>query len=418
MESINKRTNIFTAITRIIGFFLVVAVIVFIAGCQSTPKNSLDLDTTTWSELENEARGKTVNMMMWTGDAKINEYMSGYVQPELQKRYGIDLSITPGQGSTIVSILMGEMEAGKGSSEIDLIWINGETFYQLRSFNALFGPFLQKLPNSQYLNLDNPFIKYDFQQPIDGYEAPWGNVQMALIYDTARTKHPPKNMEQLRTFVAENPGEFTFSSDFAGMTFLKSLLIGLAGKGNLSGPFDEDKYEKYSTQLWEYINTIKSDFWKDGETFPADIASMHQMFVSGELALTMSNNDAEVDNKVLEGFFPKTSKAYVLESGTIQNSHYLGIPVRAADKKAALVAINFMISPVAQYQKLKPSVWGDGTVLDIDQLPAQWRKKFQSVPGRNHAPPREEINQKALQELAPEYMIRIYEDFRSHVVQQ
>jgi len=411
-----KPIKFLPAILQISSFFG--AVIIILAGCQSSPKNSLDLDTTNWEQLEKEARGKTVNMMMWAGDANINQYMNSYVKPELQKKYDIDLTITAGQGSTIVSILMGEMEAGKENSEIEMIWINGETFYQLRRLDALYGPFLNKLPNSEYLDMDNPFIKYDFQQPINGYEAPWGNVQMALIYDSARTENPPRNMAQLRQFVADNPGQFTFSSGFTGMTFLKSLLIAIAGKETLYGPFDEQKYQKYSSQLWEYINSIKSDFWKNGETFPADVASTHQMFVSGELAITMSNNDAEVDNKVLEGFFPKTSKAYVLESGTIQNSHYLGIPAQAADKEATLVAINFMISPEAQYQKLKPSVWGDGTVLDINKLPAQWQQKFQSVPGRQHAPPRKEINQKALRELAPEYMIRIYEDFRTYVVQQ
>ena len=73
-----------------------------------------------------------------------------------------------------------------------MVWINGETFYQLRQIDALFGPFTDKLPNSQYIDFDNPFIGIDFQQPVDGYEAPWGNVQFALIYDTTRVANPPR----------------------------------------------------------------------------------------------------------------------------------------------------------------------------------------------------------------------------------
>jgi hypothetical protein len=62
-----------------------------------------------------------------------------------------------------------------------MTWINGETFYQLRQIDALYGPFVEALPNRRYLDLDNRFIHTDFQQPIDGYEAPWGNVPFAYL---------------------------------------------------------------------------------------------------------------------------------------------------------------------------------------------------------------------------------------------
>jgi len=402
--------------TKFTGILLALSLL--LAGCESTPKNTLDLDTATWTEIKEQARGQTINLMMWTGDANINDYMNNYVKPELQDRYDITLNITGGQGSTIVSILMGELQAGKEQSELDMMWINGETFYQLRNLDALYGPLLEKLPNYEYLDMESPFIKNDFQQPVDGMEVPWGNVQFTLIYDSARTSNPPANRQELRTFIEQNPGSFTISTGFTGMTFLKSLLISMAGEETLYGPFDEQKYRKYSQQLWAYINDIKHNFWKNGETFPNDVASMHQMFVSGELAITMSNNDAEVDNKVLEGFFSETSKAYLWESGTIQNSHYIGVPVHSGHKAAAMVASNFLISPGAQYQKLKPSVWGDGTVLQKESLPEEWQQKFSNIPERERAPSRKELNKKALRELAPEYMIRLNEDFRTYVVQQ
>jgi len=403
-------------LTQTIGFLCATSIL--LAACTSPNQNKLDLEKATWSEIEKAAHGQTINLMMWNGDPNINNYMTDYVKPQLKKRFDISLNITGGQGSSIVSVLMGELQAGKETSEIDMMWINGETFYQLRNIDALYGPFLAKLPNSQYLDLDNPFVKYDFQQSIDGYEVPWGNVQFAIIYDSVRTPHPPRTMQEIKSFVRENPGTFTFSSGFTGMTFLKSLLIALADEENLYGPFDEEKYERYSTKLWRYINDIKPDFWKNGETFPSDVASMHQMFVSGELALTMSNNDAEVDNKILQGFFPESSRAYVLESGTIQNSHYMGVPKHSGHKAAAMAAANFLISPEAQYQKIKPAVWGDGTVLDVNKLPENWQQKIKNVPEREHAPPRSELNKKALRELAPEYMIRLYDDFRTYVVQE
>jgi len=250
-------------------------------------------------------------------------------------------------------------------------------------------------------------------------ECPWGNVQLAIIYNSERVSNPPRNMAELEDYVKQHPGKFTIGSDFTGMTLLKSFLIALSGgKQTLSGPFDPVKYEKYSKQLWEYINRIKPYFWKAGKTFPDAVAPMHQMFAAGELDFTMSNNDGEVDNKVLQGLFPKSSRAYVPDSGTIQNSHYIGIVKQSSHKAGAMIVCNFLISPEAQLEKLKPGVWGDGTVLDVAKLPANWQQEFRNVPGRQYAPNRAEINSRALPELAPEYMIHLYDDFRKYVIEQ
>lgn len=355
-------------------------------------------------------------MMMWKGDQNINDYMQEYVKPELKKRYGIDLQIAGGQGNTIVSILKTELEAGKTESEMDLMWINGETFYQLRRIEALFGPFVDKLPNAEYLDLQDPFVKYDFQQPIRGYECPWGTVQFTMIHDTTKIQDPPRGPGELEAFVKAHPGRFTISSDFTGMTLLKSLMIAMAGEEKLQGAFDPAVYKKYSRQLFEYINRLKPHFWRSGNTFPESVSEMHRLYANGEIWMTMSNNEAETDNKIAEGLFPRSSRGYVLESGTIRNSHYLGIPKHSNHRAAAMVAINFMISPGAQLQKLKPGVWGDGTVLKRSKLSTEWQQKFREVGELSHVKARSRLRENALRELAPKYMIKLYEDFRQQVV--
>jgi putative spermidine/putrescine transport system substrate-binding protein len=378
-----------------------------------------DLRAQPWPEIERQARGQTVTLAMWMGDPFINKYINDYVAPNLEQRYGVNLNVVSAQGGQIVSMLMTEIEAHKPQSNVDLTWINGETFYQLRQIDALFGPFTDKLPNAKSIDFKNPFIGYDFQQEVRGYECPWGNVQLALIYNSARVPDPPRNRRQLAAWVKAHPGRFTFDNTFTGLTFLKSLLIDMAGGGDsLDGPFDEAKYQRLSAQLWDYINGIKKLFWKQGETFPASVAQIHQLFAAGEVDFTMSNNDGDVDNKVLQGLLPETSRAYVLDSGTIQNSHYMGIPKRAPHLAGALVAVNFMISPEAQYEKLKPAVWGDGTVLDVARLPAEWQAKFANVPERRFSPKRVDIQPKALREPASEYMIRLSDDFRKYVLEK
>jgi putative spermidine/putrescine transport system substrate-binding protein len=370
-----------------------------------------------WGEIEAAARGKTVNLMMWQGDPFINAYVEHFIKPEVLDRFGIELQVSSGQGNQIVSVLLAELEAGKSTSELDLCWINGETFYQLRQIDALYGPFTEKLPNSEYLDLDNPFIRYDFQQEIDGYECPWGNVQQAIIYDTTRVKDPPMTRAELLAWVKANPGRFTLPNEFTGMSLLKAWLIDIAGgKGSLNGPFEEETYEQYSAELWKYVRQLQPYFWKKGETFPASLAQMHQMFTNGELDFTLSMNDGEVENKILQGVFPETVRAYVPDHGTIRNTHFMGIPRLAPDKAAAMVVINFMISPEAQYQKLRPEIWGDGSILKRDALSLEWQEQFGQIAARRYAPPREALLDRALQEPAPQYMIRLFDDFRQEII--
>jgi putative spermidine/putrescine transport system substrate-binding protein len=400
--------------------FLLFTIFYCLNACQNMPKQAdFDIKNANWQQIEAKAKGSTVQLMMWQGDPLINKYMATYIIPELKNRYGIELKINGGQGNDLVKTLLAEKEANKPESSIDMCWINGETFFQLRQINALYGPFVTQLSNSQYINFENPFIKTDFQQPTDGYECPWGNVQMAIIYDSLRTPQPPLSMEALELYVKAHPSRFTIPNEFTGMTLLKSWMIALSGsKNGLDGAFDEKKYKELSTKLWEYINRIKPYFWRKGETFPEGLATMHQMFSNGELDFTMSNNDGEVDNKILQNIFPKTSKAYVFESGTIQNSHFMGIPLGSKNKAGAMVVINFLISPEAQFQKMTPSVWGDGTVLDIKKMSTDWQEKFKNIPERTHSPKRTDIQDKALQEPVAEYMIRLSDDFRKYVIEK
>jgi putative spermidine/putrescine transport system substrate-binding protein len=403
---------------RWLSGFLLTFILITGTGCSIENAGAeADLKNRSWDEITEMAGGGEVTMMMWMGDPLINSYMEHYVVPEVKEQFDIKLDIVNGQGAQVVSTLMSELESGRPESQIDMMWINGETFYQLRQIDALFGPFTGKLPNSAYVDLDNPFIGIDFQQPVDGYEAPWGNVQFILIYNPGLVETPPQNLAELEQWVQDNPGEFTIPIDFAGMTLLKSWMISMAEDPEIFyREFDEQIYKTYSSELLDRINGMKSDFWRGGNTFPNSLAHLHQLFSNGEVAFTMSNNDAEVDNKISQGVFPENSRAYVPESGTIQNSHYLGISKNSAHKAEAMTVINFMLSPEAQYQKMKPDVWGDGTVLSVELLPEEWQQKFQDIPGRDRAPSREEIQERALMEPSPEYMIRLFKDFRSEVI--
>jgi putative spermidine/putrescine transport system substrate-binding protein len=403
---------------KLLIFFVLLATAIYLAGCGSTTEKKDDLSSLSWDEITQRAEGETVNWMMAQGSPFINNYINNYVIPTVKERYNVNLQISAGQGNQIVSTLMTEVEANKGASEVDMAWINGATFYQLREIDALYGPFAEQLPNGQYVDFKNPFINTDFQQPVDGYESPWSITQFVLIYNNANVDDPPRTMEQLETYVKANPDTFTIPNQFTGMTFLKVLLLDIAGDDSLYGEFDEAKYEKYSAELWEYINRIKPYFWKEGETFPSETSTLAQMFATGEINFGMVFGANGLDNMVKSGFLPPSARAYLWGNGSIQNTNFIGIVKHSPNKAGAMVVANFLLSPEAQYRKMSPDVMGSRTVLNIEKLPQKWQKKFEAIPESKYSPPRSKLQTNALQELSPEYMIRISEDFRTKVIQQ
>lgn len=372
-----------------------------------------------WSQIAKVSRGQTVTMAMWQGDPAVNAYMQNFVAPSLLKEEGITLRVVPGQGDTIVNQLLTEADSGVRQSDLDLVWINGETFYKLRQIHALYGPFTQVLPNARYVDWNNPFIGEDFQQPLQGYEAPWGNVQLMLITDRNKVPVLPGDPQALARWIHAHPGRFTFDMGFAGMSFLKSLMFAFAGDPReLNGPFNAAVYRRLRDAAFGWVDSVRQDLWHRGETFPAGTAQLNALFANGELDFSLSFSDGEVDNRVASGLFPDSAYAYVLTTGMLQNSHYLGIVARAAHPAAAMMVVNFLLSPEAQLKKLDPAVWGDGTVLNPAALPTAWQTRFTEAAKRLHAQSRAAFAASARREPAPQLMIELSRDFRRHVEHQ
>lgn len=402
-------------------FILIIALLSCITACKNNTKVIGDktiLDQS-WTEIEESSKGTKVHFMMWQGSPAVNKYINNYLKPTMKEKYNIDLIIVGGQGPGIVQLIMGEKQAGAKEGQVDMVWINGETFFQLREIEGLYGPFVQKLPNAKFIDFDNKFINTDFQQTVDNMECPWSVTQFAMVCDSTVIPNPPKNMESLTKYVKNSPGTFTISNDFSGMTLLKSFLAELSGRPDgLNGPFDEELYNKLSDKLWKYINENKKYFWREGTTFPKEQSKMDQMYASGEIKLLYGFSEGGVEDKVSQGLYPKTTIAYPWTNGTIRNTNYLGISYNTSNLPGALVTINHMISPEAQLVKADPKGMDANTVLDLEKLPLEWKEKFEKQTVREYGVSLKELDASAIQEPDPRYMLRLFDDFRTYVIEQ
>jgi len=95
----------------------------------------------------------------------------------------------------------------------------------------------------------------------------------------------------------------------------------------------------------------------------------------------MSYNPQLAQRQINKGLFPESTRTYVFENGTLNNTHYVAIPSNAPNKAGAQVVANFLESPEAQIAKQDPGGWGDLTALDIEKLPKDAKEKLAEPQG-------------------------------------
>jgi putative spermidine/putrescine transport system substrate-binding protein len=403
-------------------FLLLLALAGPLAACGQAPgpagPTASSLALLPWDSVVALARDSEVTWRMWRGDPAINDYVDGWVAPRLRERFGVRLRAVEGRGPEVVNQLVVEREA-RAPGGADLLWINGETFHNLRREGLLQGPWAHALPSAVWVDSASAIIMRDFEQDLEGLESPWGRVQFALIYDSLRTPDPPRSLGELGRWILENPGRFTHDQAFTGVTFLKVVMYALGGGvEGFQGGFREEAYALGRDAVLEWLEIHTPAFWRRGTAYPAGVAELHRLFANGEVDFSMSNNENEALTKARQGVLSPTSRPLLLREGTIANAHYLGIPFNAPNPAGAMVVADLLLSPEAQLEKQRPEVWGDGTVLDVEKLPEEWRAPFLALEAEPGALPGDSLVRYALPEVAPEYHERLAEDWRRRIRRQ
>ncbi len=343
---------------------------------------SANPDPSDWQSVVAQAEGQTVYWNAWGGDTRSNRYID-WVAKQMQAQYDVEVEHVKldDTGSAVARVLAEKQAGNNDDGSIDLIWINGENFAAMRESDLLFGPFAESLPHFALTNAtDNPEVVTDFTLPTEGYESPWGKAQITFYYDSAQTETPPQDMQALLAWAKDNPGLFSYPRipDFTGSTFLKQALIELTDQEKaLYQPVSESDFEAVTEPLWAYLDALHPHLWRSGRAFPDSGPNLRTLMSDSELSLAFSFYPTDAAVAVMEYELPESVRSYVLEGGTLGNVHFVAIPYNSPHKAGAMVLANFLLSPEAQAQKQSLAMWGDRSVLDIEQLDAENQALFE-----------------------------------------
>ncbi|MFO7481008.1 ABC transporter substrate-binding protein [Oceanibaculum nanhaiense] len=365
---------------RIVKIMLVALVLAAGIGTAQAPDAKAD----TWSDTLAKARGQTVYWNAWAGDERINAYIQ-WVGTRVQAEHGVTLRhVKLADTAEAVSRVLAEKTAGRSEGgSVDLIWINGENFAAMKRGQMLYGPFTDRLPNFKLVDTKGkPTTLVDFTIPTEGLESPWGMAQFVFMMDSARVKNPPKSIPALLDWAKANPGRFSYPAppDFIGSTFLKQALVELTpDRALLQTPVDEAGFAAATAPLWAWLEALHPHLWREGAAFPKGSPALRQMLDDGAVDMALSFYPGEASSLIAEGKLPQSVRTFVLEGGTIGNTHFVAIPFNASAREGAMAVANFLLSPEAQARKQDPAYWGDGTVLDLAALPAADKARFEAI---------------------------------------
>jgi putative thiamine transport system substrate-binding protein len=371
-----------------------------------------------YEEAATAASGQTVHFNAWGGADNINEYIA-WAGKRLKEDHDITLvHVKLTDTADAVNRILAEKTAGRNEGgSIDLIWVNGENFASLKRNGLLRDDaWAFDLPSWRYTDAKAlPALITDFGNPTDGLESPWGRAQLVFAHDQNIVDSPPRSAEELKTWIMNNPGRFTFPQppDFTGTSFLKQIAVELSSDRDVfasdAATADTDAA---LTPLWEWLDAVTPSLWQKGRNYPKNYTDLSRLLGDGDIDIAMAFNPAQFSNEIKAGNLPDTVRTYIHDEGTLANVHYVAIPFNAKSAEGAMITANFLLSPEAQIRKANSDIWGDPTVLSVKKLTKADQESFNALP-RGVATLPESALSRSLPEPHPSWVAAIEKGWES-----
>ena len=340
-----------------------------------------------WNEVLAKARGQTVYWNAWAGDEKTNDFIA-WVGDQVKARYGVGVQhVRLRDTAEAVTRVVAEKSAGRDrDGTVDLIWINGPNFLNMKQQGLLYGPVTQALPNDRFVDTTHKRSNViDFTTPVEGMAVPWLMAQIVFVYDSARIRNAaevPRSAPALLVWARRHPGRLTHPnvSNFLGSTFLKQALYELVPDvAVLQQPATDANFDMVTAPLWSWYEQLRPALWRKGQQFPDNGPAQRQLLNDGEIDITISFNPTEAAVSVKAGLLPPTVRTFTFTKGTIGNTSFVAIPYNAKNKEGALVVANFLLEPATQARAQDIKQMGNLNVLDLSRLVPTDRALFDKL---------------------------------------
>ena len=398
---------------------LTLGLVATLAACSAEAGASSEQSYESCDEVVAAPEGQTVKLWMYGGDEQGNAYVNDVLVLAAAEQ-GVTLEQVPiADTPDALNRILSEVQAGETDGEVDLVWVNGNNFGTGKEAGAWECGWTDLLPNMALTDPADPLLLDDFGTPVDGCEAPWHKAQFTFVYNSDTVTDVPSTLDELLDWARANPGRFTYPAppDFTGSVFVREVLYSVSGGyENVPLAYSEEAFEELTPALYDELTDLAPSLWRGGETYPQNSNELNELFANGEVDVTMTYGPATLTELVADGTYPAGTQVLTLDEGTVGNASFLGLASTSGSKAGAMVVANLALSVEQQVAKAEPDVWGQFTVLDLDQLSDEERALFEALPTSPVVPSYDVLSENANPELAAAWVTPIDEAWRAQVL--
>ncbi|AMM31558.1 Polyamine ABC transporter substrate-binding protein [Sinomonas atrocyanea] len=319
-----------------------------------------------------DSGSKTVRVFI-SGDTNIQNLWEKDLGPAFEKA-------NPGYKVQVAIDLHGEHDAqtlAKLSSSVEQKKDPG--------FDLVDGGFVPKASAANFLEpVDPSKVSALADIPADVIKAggtgaiPYRGSSVLLAYDTKTVPTPPKTLDDLLAWIKANPGKFTYNSPKSGGSggaFVATVLdkyVPADARQKMTVGYEKD-LESYWDQGFAVLKGLNPYVYQKG-VYPNGNQQTLALLANGQISMAPVWSDQFITGTA-NGSIPATIKATQISDPSFTGgAAYLGIPVNAPDKDAALKLANFVLQPEQQAMIVKDI--SGYPAISLDKLPKDLQEKF------------------------------------------
>jgi putative spermidine/putrescine transport system substrate-binding protein len=396
-----------------------------------------------WDDVLSGAAGGEVRFNTWNGSESINSWINDWLAPQLAE-FDITLTLVPLKSTyDAVDTVIEEVEADKNADgSIDLIWLNGNNFYLMKSGGYAYGPWSDIVPSADLYDWSDYSISHDFGYAVDGYEMPYTGAQVVFVRCTNHVSASAVNTyDNFITWLQGSGNQkFTYPApcyildsdgscekgDYTGAVFIRHVLYHVLYDNGAdysvfeSVSVDESLYAKWAPKLFKKLRDLEASLYADAtdinlvnDIYPKNITVQDALFDAMTLYMTLSYNPNAASDSI-GTTYPATAQGFVFNDtiGTIANTNYVLIPSNSPNKLAALVAGNLIGSAPAMFSRAKVKFLSQVYNPESDAFTSGgWDAPFELMDTSSADPTTEVLRENRADEIGTKYSERFTVDW-------
>jgi ABC-type uncharacterized transport system YnjBCD substrate-binding protein len=329
------------------------------------------------------AAAQKINLNVVTaGDQNMVDYIKDFLAPRFERTNpnATVRAVGTGPGDGGSQKIAEKLQAQKGNAawDVDVAVIHQKMAGDLVR-EGLLAPYVRDVSTGRLVTSEAS--KNALGTNVQGYVIPMFQSQIAIAYNPALVKNPPKNYEELAAWAKANPKKFGYNGIKGGMSGVAFVAGWVSAFGGNADKLAKGPYDGATKAAWDKLLGDLKDFNKSVVITPGNAGTL-DMLNRGEIAM----GPVWVDmfyTWMAEGKLPPNMKLKLIAPGMPGQPMYYATPAKAANAKLAEEFIAMATSPEVQAEGIvKRFNWYPG--IDAKHLEgkldqAVWKKLFADI---------------------------------------